>query len=146
MSTTIRKTKSPILWVGMFLLFPLSVFPALANTVPAATTSQLPDVTKARVQQTFLRTPLTFEANSRELRFSIYRAVYVVLMGFWRQGAFQGSRAEEAFGVVCDDTCNPPEEQDAGRLWCEIKYAPAVPMEFITLRIAVSADGGIEVT
>ena len=30
-------------------------------------------------------------------------------------------------------------------MWCEIKIAPAVPMEFITLRIALGEDGRLEV-
>ena len=36
-------------------------------------------------------------------------------------------------------------EQDLGRLWCEIQIAPAVPMEFITLRIALGEAGKLEV-
>jgi hypothetical protein len=89
--------------------------------------------------------PLVFEANTRELRFSVYRAVFGVLLRFWREGAFKGARPEEAFKVVCDDSNNPPDEQDNGRLWCEIQVAPAVPMEFITLRIALGEDGRLEV-
>jgi phage tail sheath protein FI len=89
--------------------------------------------------------PLVFNANTRELRFSVYRAVYGVLLRFWRAGAFRGTRPEEAFAVVCDDTNNPPGEQDDGRLWCEVSLAPAVPMEFITLRIALGEAGRLEV-
>jgi phage tail sheath protein FI len=89
--------------------------------------------------------PLVFDPNTRELRFSVYRAVYGVLLRFWRGGAFKGARPEEAFKVVCDESNNPPEEQDAGRLWCEIQIAPAAPMEFITLRIALGEAGRLEV-
>jgi hypothetical protein len=86
--------------------------------------------------------PLVFDSNSRELRFSVYRAVYGLLLRFWRAGAFKGARADEAFQVVCDDSNNPPEAQDDGRLWCEIQIAP---MEFITLRIALGEAGRLEV-
>jgi hypothetical protein len=89
--------------------------------------------------------PLVFDANSAQLRFGVFRAVYGVLLRFWRAGAFQGASPDEAFRVVCDDTNNPPEEQDNGRLWCEIQIAPAVPMEFITLRIALGEAGRLEV-
>lgn len=92
-----------------------------------------------------LAEPLVFEGNTRDLRFSIYRAVYGVLLRFWRLGAFKGASASEAFQVVCDDSNNPPEEQDDGRLWCEIRIAPAAPMEFITLRIALGEAGRLEV-
>ena len=89
--------------------------------------------------------PLVFDPNTGDLRFSIYRAVYSVLLNFWRAGAFKGARPEEAFSVVCDDSNNPPEEQDNGRLWCVIQIAPAVPMEFITLRIVLGEAGRLEV-
>jgi phage tail sheath protein FI len=46
--------------------------------------------------------------------------------------------------VVCDDTNNPPE-QDPGQLVCEIEVAPAVPMEFIQLRLVLGQDRGLEV-
>jgi len=48
--------------------------------------------------------------------------------------------------VKCDEETNPPAERDLGRCVCLVSVAPAVPMEFITLRIAVSADGSIEAT
>jgi uncharacterized protein len=92
-----------------------------------------------------LAEPLVFEGNTSELRFSVYRAVYGLLLRFWRAGAFKGARPEEAFRVVCDDSNNPPAEQDNGRLWCEIQIAPAVPMEFITLRVALGETGRLEV-
>jgi phage tail sheath protein FI len=89
--------------------------------------------------------PLVFESNTREFRFSVQRAVHSVLLRFWRGGAFKGARPDEGFSVVCDDSNNPPVEQDDGRVWCEVKIAPAVPMEFITLRIALGEAGRLEV-
>ncbi len=89
--------------------------------------------------------PLVFDPNTTAFRFSIQRAISSVLLRFWRAGAFRGARPDEAFGVVCDDSNNPPEEQDNGRVWCEIRIAPAVPMEFITLRIALGEAGRLEV-
>jgi hypothetical protein len=89
--------------------------------------------------------PLVFDPNTSGFRFSVQRAINSVLLRFWRAGAFRGARPDEAFRVVCDDSNNPPEEQENGRVWCEIQIAPALPMEFITLRIALGEAGRLEV-
>lgn len=89
--------------------------------------------------------PLVFEVNGPVLWFMFVRAVTAVLVEAWRSGALSGSRPEEAFRVVCDETTNPPEEIDIGRCVCEIEVAPAIPMEFILVRVALSRDGALEV-
>ncbi|HSN28708.1 MAG TPA: phage tail sheath subtilisin-like domain-containing protein [Kofleriaceae bacterium] len=89
--------------------------------------------------------PLVFETNGPVLWFMFVRAVTAVLLDAWRAGALAGTRPEEAFGVVCDATTNPPEEIDAGRCVCNIELAPAVPMEFILIRVALSRDGSLQV-
>ncbi len=89
--------------------------------------------------------PLVFETNGPILWFTFVRAITAVLLEAWRSGALAGSRPEEAFNVVCDATTNPPEEIDLGRCVCNIELAPAIPMEFILVRIALSRDGSIEV-
>jgi phage tail sheath protein FI len=90
--------------------------------------------------------PLVFDGNTPTLWLALTRAITAVLLEAFRAGALHGARPEEAFRVQCDDQTNPPEERDLGRCVCLISVAPAVPMEFITLRVAVSADGAIEVT
>jgi phage tail sheath protein FI len=89
--------------------------------------------------------PLVFETNGPALWFMFTRAITTVLLGFWRAGALAGDRPEQAFEVQCDDTTNPPEEIDNGRCLCLIAIAPAVPMEFILLRVALGRDGSLEV-
>jgi hypothetical protein len=89
--------------------------------------------------------PLVFETNGPVLWFAFVRGITAVLLEAWRSGALAGSRPEEAFNVVCDATTNPPEEIDAGRCLCNIELAPATPMEFILIRVALSRDGSIEV-
>lgn len=89
-------------------------------------------------------TPLVFEVNSPELRLALVRAVTSVLLEAFRTGALAGTRPEDAFQVVCDDSNNPPE-QDPGQVVCEIDVAPAVPMEFIHLRLVLGQDRGLEV-
>lgn len=88
--------------------------------------------------------PLVFDLNSPELRLTLVRALTSVLLSAFRAGALAGSRPEQAFRVVCDDTNNPPE-QDPGQVVCEIDVAPAVPMEFIKLRLVLGQDRDLEV-
>lgn len=88
--------------------------------------------------------PLVFDVNSPELRLTIVRALTSVLLETFRTGALAGARPEEAFRVVCDDTNNPPGG-DPGQLVCEVDVAPAVPMEFIRLRLVLGQDRGLEV-
>jgi len=88
--------------------------------------------------------PLVFDVNSPELRLTLVRTLTSVLLETFRTGALAGSRPEQAFQVVCDDSNNPPE-QDPGQVVCEIAVAPAVPMEFIRLRLVLDQDRGLEV-
>lgn len=88
--------------------------------------------------------PLVFDVNSPELRLTIVRALTSVLLSAFRTGALAGTRPEQAFQVVCDDSNNPPEA-DPGQVVCEIAVAPAVPMEFIRLRLVLAQDRGLEV-
>lgn len=89
--------------------------------------------------------PLVFETNGPELWLQLVRGVTSVLLEAWRSGALKGGSAEEAFRVQCDEETNPPTEVDVGRCTCIVSVAPATPMEFIVLRLAVSRDGSLEV-
>lgn len=89
--------------------------------------------------------PLVFENNGPELWLTFVRAITTVLVEAYRAGGLKGARPEDAFRVRCDERTNPPEEVERGRLVCEVELAPAVPMEFITLRIALSAENALEV-
>ena len=89
--------------------------------------------------------PLVFDTNGPQLWLAFVRSITSVLLEAYRAGALKGVRPEEAFQVKCDAETNPPEQVDNGLCVCEVKLAPAVPMEFITLRVAVSGDGTLEV-
>ncbi len=89
-------------------------------------------------------TPLVFDVNSPELRLALVRALTSVLLAAFQAGALAGARPEQAFRVVCDDTNNPPE-QDPAQVVCEVEVAPAVPMEFVRLRLVLGQDRGLEV-
>jgi phage tail sheath protein FI len=88
--------------------------------------------------------PLVFEVNGPELRLTLVRAITAVLLQSFQAGALQGDRPDQAFRVQCDDKNNPPG-QDPGLLICEIDVAPAVPMEFIRLRLMIGQEARLEV-
>jgi phage tail sheath protein FI len=95
------------------------------------------------IRQTAL--PLVFEVNGPQLWFALTRGATTVLLEAWRARALKGTRPEEAFRVRCDAELNSPEVIERGQVVCEVSLAPAVPMEFITIRVALSADGQLEV-
>jgi phage tail sheath protein FI len=87
--------------------------------------------------------PLVFEVNGPELWLMLVRSITTLLLRSWRAGALKGARPQEAFVVRCDETTNI--DVDNGLVICEIQLAPAAPMEFITLRIALGQEGVLEV-
>lgn len=89
--------------------------------------------------------PLVFDTNGPPLWLTLVRTVTTVLLEAFRSGALKGNRPEEAFRVRCDEQTNPLGEREQGRVVCEISLALAAPMEFITLRVAVSQTGQVEV-
>jgi hypothetical protein len=89
--------------------------------------------------------PLVFETNGPVMWLTLARAVTTILAEAYVGGGLKGARPEQAFRVRCDATTNPLEEIELGRVLCEIDLAPAVPMEFITLRVALSASGTLDV-
>jgi hypothetical protein len=89
--------------------------------------------------------PVVFDTNGPQLWLTLVRTIGGVLLEAFRSGSLQGERPEEAFRVRCDDTLNPITERENGRVTCEIDLALAAPMEFITIRIAMSRNGELEV-
>jgi phage tail sheath protein FI len=89
--------------------------------------------------------PLVFNTNGPELWLTLARAVTTVLLEAFRAGALKGTLPDEAFQVRCDDKTNTFTDQHEGCVFCEIDIAPAVPMEFISIRIALSEEGKLEV-
>jgi uncharacterized protein len=88
---------------------------------------------------------LVFDINGPQLWLMLTRALTGVLLQAWRSGALMGATPQEAFQVRCDDETNPPSARDEGRCHCTVAYAPAVPMEFITLIVTLNTSGELEV-
>lgn len=82
-----------------------------------------------------------FEPNNFLLWLRIEREINSYLGELLRQGALSGPNEESSFFVKCDAETNPPEVRDAGMAIAEIGIAPAIPAEFITIRIILGANG-----
>ncbi|MBW4518174.1 MAG: phage tail sheath subtilisin-like domain-containing protein [Scytolyngbya sp. HA4215-MV1] len=76
-----------------------------------------------------------FEPNNFNLRRSLILSVSGFLETLWRRGALVGESAQEAFYIKCDETNNPPEIVDQGKILTEIGVAPTHPAEFIVFRV-----------
>ncbi len=86
-----------------------------------------------------------FEPHDLELRHALITGISSFLELMWAQGALNGRTAEEAFFVRCDETNNPDDDINLGRLRVDVGVAPVRPAEFVVVRIGKTADG-IEIT
>ena len=82
-----------------------------------------------------------FEPNDLNLWVRIEREIDTYLGELLRQGALSGANEQSAFFVKCDAETNPPEVREAGMAIAEISIAPAIPAEFITIRIILGTSG-----
>jgi uncharacterized protein len=81
-----------------------------------------------------------FEPNDFNLRKLLILSISSFLDTLWLQGALVGDIPEEAYYVKCDETNNPPEVVDQGKLIAEIGVKPAFPAEFIVFRIGRTVE------
>lgn len=88
---------------------------------------------------------VAFEPNDFALWVRIEREFTIYLTGLAQQGALQGQTAEEAFFVKCDAETNSPEVRDLGQVVTLVGLAPAVPGEFIVVRL-LHGDTGVTLT
>ncbi len=76
-----------------------------------------------------------FEPNDAPLWLKIRQSVSTFLHTLFRQGAFQGTTAREAYVVKCGRETMSVADQQAGRLNLTVGFAPLKPAEFIIFRI-----------
>lgn len=88
---------------------------------------------------------LVFAPNSPQLRARVRRAFEQVLSDLFVRGAFAGTSPERAFQVVADDSVNPTQSVDAGRLVLELRVAPSKPLSFITVRLVQQGTSALAV-
>ena len=78
---------------------------------------------------------VVFEPNGEPLWAAIRASITNFLFDLWREGALQGTTAQEAFVVRCDRTTMDQDDIDHGRLVCVVGVAPVKPAEFVVVRI-----------
>ncbi|HKE97530.1 MAG TPA: phage tail sheath subtilisin-like domain-containing protein [Actinomycetes bacterium] len=79
---------------------------------------------------------VVFEPNASELWSKIRRNVGAFLTTQWTAGALLGNTPEQAFYVRCDETTNPQEVRDLGRVVTEVGVAIVKPAEFVIFRLS----------
>jgi phage tail sheath protein FI len=83
------------------------------------------------------------EPNRNTLWFAIeFGSVTPFLMGLWRQGAFGTGSPEQTFTVIVDETNNPPDQIQQGRLTVEVYFYPSNPAETIVIIVGQQPSGG----
>lgn len=80
-----------------------------------------------------------FEPNDSALWAAITGSVDQFMTPLWRQGAFFGATASEAFFVICDASTTTPEDIEMGVVNVTVGFAPTRPAEFIVLQIQAMA-------
>jgi phage tail sheath protein FI len=78
---------------------------------------------------------VVFEPNDEPLWASIRLNVGAFMNTLFRQGAFQGSTAREAYLVKCDRENNPQNDIDRGIVNIVVGFAPLKPAEFVIIHI-----------
>lgn len=78
---------------------------------------------------------VVFEPNTPNTWDTLKTRVRSFLEKLYEKGMFSGGSPEESFYVKCDAETNPPDLQDLGMLVIEVGVAPAIPAEFIVIRV-----------
>lgn len=78
---------------------------------------------------------VVFEPNDEPLWASIRMNVGAFMSTLFKQGAFQGATAREAYLVKCDQENNPQNDIDRGIVNILVGFAPLKPAEFVIIHI-----------
>ena len=84
---------------------------------------------------------VVFEPNDARLWARIERDLNSYFLEVYRRGALKGRSPQEAFYVKCNAQTNPPEVRELGQVVTEVGLAPAVPYEFVVVRLIHGASG-----
>jgi len=76
-----------------------------------------------------------FEPNDEPLWAQLRLSVETFMEGLFRQGAFQGARAQDAYFVKCGRETTTAADQAAGITHILVGFAPLRPAEFVILHI-----------
>jgi phage tail sheath protein FI len=87
---------------------------------------------------------VVFEPNDEPLWGQIRLSVGAFMQNLFRQGAFQGSAAKDAYFVKCDKDTTTQNHINLGIVNIHVGFAPLKPAEFVIIRIQQMA-GQVEV-
>jgi uncharacterized protein len=76
-----------------------------------------------------------FEPNDEPLWGQLRLSVGAFMQNLFRQGAFQGSSASDAYFVKCDAETTPQNDIDLGIVNIHVGFAPLKPAEFVVIHI-----------
>ncbi|HVM15934.1 MAG TPA: phage tail sheath subtilisin-like domain-containing protein, partial [Egibacteraceae bacterium] len=76
-----------------------------------------------------------FEPNDEPLWAQIRLAAGSFMNGLFRQGAFAGAKATDAYFVLCDHTTTTPNDINLGIVNVIVGFAPLKPAEFVVLTV-----------
>jgi phage tail sheath protein FI len=85
-----------------------------------------------------------FEPNDAMLRAGLRRLLDGLLGDLFALGAFAGATPAESWFVRVADATTIARESDRGEVVVEIGVAPAEPIEFLVVRVALDAEGSTE--
>lgn len=83
-----------------------------------------------------------FEPNSAAFRRLVERGFNEMLDQMFIRGAFAGASPASAYQVVADDSLNTAPSVDQGRFIVELRVAPSLPLNFLTIRLVQNGDRG----
>jgi phage tail sheath protein FI len=84
---------------------------------------------------------VVFEPNDEPLWAQIRLNVGTFMHTLFRQGAFQGAAARDAYFVKCDRDSNPQEDIDRGIVNIIVGFAPLKPAEFVVIQLQQMTSG-----
>ncbi|MEP6266133.1 MAG: DUF2586 family protein [Paracoccaceae bacterium] len=76
-----------------------------------------------------------FEPNDEPLWAQIRLAAGAFMQNLFRQGAFQGAKASDAYVVRCDESTTTQNDINLGRVNVLVGFAPLRPAEFVVLTV-----------
>lgn len=82
-----------------------------------------------------------FEPNDTLLQRELDRVIRSFLESLFRRGMLDGATSSDAYTVQCDDSLNPPDEVDRGKILCMIGVQPPLPAEFVVVLIGKTQNG-----
>ena len=83
-----------------------------------------------------------FEPNSLLFQRAVKRGFEAFLNQMFMRGAFAGETAATSYQVAVGESLNTTRGMELGRLIVELRFAPSLPLRFLTVRLVQTGDRG----